>query len=1073
MQTRPLSIFVESRTEPLGIGKLVDWHGEAGEVEFFDSPFGPKIHRRSFRRAELRATKLGLQTRVFWLDKSSGVWRAGRVDGSPITPELPRTSEECYPVRFPNHNDRNIPVSDLYVRWSKPITDPAEFLASQVSDTPFFADGRAAIVQHFLEQRRGYKGLTALASSSIELIPHQVTIIRRVLGDPVQRYVLADEVGLGKTIEAGVLIRQHLIDNPWDHQVVIVAPDHLVEQWRLELANKFFVHEAERVHIISESDVPGRSLPERVSLLVVDEAHRTATSAFCESDPSHALYAAIASLARRSRSILLLSGTPVLHQETGFLAMLHLLDPTAYPLGDVDGFQKRVSERQTVAEALMDLSDDSSVLFAEEALTRLEGSFSSDDRLLQLCARVRQSFEEEVTSAGRMESLRALREHLSETYKLHRRVLRTRRADPRISDFLPKRTGVTTIAGEDEARNEAADFLEAWRLAVPDLLCGEGGVSTQFVEFVEASLSHPRLLAARVQERIQTLEETCPSEELFPGESAFLKMRLRLILDASAADVRVGRLADWIAANREFRKGLLFVTDSEVADSFATELEHHIGPAAVIRYRGAVNELQAFESASHPVLLVCDCRAEEGLNLQQAGAVVIHGDLPLEPARLEQRIGRVDRIEARGQLRNVIFAADHGYEKQWQECLVRGIRIFDRSVAPLQYALAETVTRIKANLLRDGVDAIEGEALTLPSVLGRELERIQAQEALDAIDTANDSDAKFFAGIVAADEHISDVGEKALNAWVKDRLRFASRDEGDGVKRYVYDLRKPTLMPLSNAVSDFLSCIDEKATRVNSRFELPLKPFAVDRSKAEKHQLPLLRVGHPFLEALEASVGNDDRGRCFAMWRYLPSNRQPALYFRLDFLIEADLRRAKQLVEEFGMTPAALNRRADEAFPPIYARIWLTADLEPIGNRALINTLSLPYSRDARIAGGFDRNVRGERWEETLTSVAITDWAELVLRAKNAGTAAMRSDRKLLAHSVQRAECFQKASAMAGSRLQARISRLVGHQRTAEQVMADREAAINDLVRDGVAHPNITLDCIGAMILSGTPLQAE
>jgi ATP-dependent helicase HepA len=109
-------------------------------------------------------------------------------------------------VRFPNHNDRNIPVSELYVRWPKPITDAAEFLASQVSDTPFFADGRAAIVRHFLEQRGGYKGLTGLASSSIELIQHQVTVIRRVLGDPVQRYILADEVGLGKTIEAGVLV---------------------------------------------------------------------------------------------------------------------------------------------------------------------------------------------------------------------------------------------------------------------------------------------------------------------------------------------------------------------------------------------------------------------------------------------------------------------------------------------------------------------------------------------------------------------------------------------------------------------------------------------------------------------------------------------------------------------------------------------------------------------------------------------------------------------------------------------------------------------------------------------------
>jgi ATP-dependent helicase HepA len=296
------------------------------------------------------------------------VWRAGRVDGPPIIPGPPATAEESYPIRFPNHNDRNIPVSELYVRWSNPVTDLAEFLTSQVSDTPFFADGRSAIVRHFLEQRDGYKGLTGLASSSIELIQHQVAVVRRVLGDPVQRYILADEVGLGKTIEAGVLIRQHLIDNPWDHNVAIVVPTHLVEQWRQELATKFFINETEQVHLWSESDLPGRKLPESLSLLVVDEAHRTASSAFRVSDPNHLTYSIISSMARRSRSILLLSGTPVLHQETGFLAMLHLLDPNAYPLADVEAFKKRVSERQTVADALMDLSDDASVLFAEEAL---------------------------------------------------------------------------------------------------------------------------------------------------------------------------------------------------------------------------------------------------------------------------------------------------------------------------------------------------------------------------------------------------------------------------------------------------------------------------------------------------------------------------------------------------------------------------------------------------------------------------------------------------------------------------------------------------------------------------------
>jgi ATP-dependent helicase HepA len=326
--------FVLTESEPLGIGKLVNRSGNTAEVEFFESPFGPKLHRRCFKLGQIRAVELGLQTRVFWLDRATGLWRAGRVDGPPVRTKADGDAEDVYFIRFPNHNDRQIPVSDLYVRWSHPVADPAEFLAAQVSDTPFFADGRRAIVRHFLRQRAGFEGLTGLASSSIELIQHQVSIVRRVLADPVQRYILADEVGLGKTIEAGVLVRQHVLDHPWDHRVLIVVPGHLLQQWRSELATKFFLAENSQVALVSETELLERPVSDQLSLLVVDEAHRTAAFAFDTAAPEHRIYNKLQFLAHSARGVLLLSGTPVLHQETGFLAMCTSLIrmPTRLPI---------------------------------------------------------------------------------------------------------------------------------------------------------------------------------------------------------------------------------------------------------------------------------------------------------------------------------------------------------------------------------------------------------------------------------------------------------------------------------------------------------------------------------------------------------------------------------------------------------------------------------------------------------------------------------------------------------------------------------------------------------------------
>ena len=310
----------------------------------------------------------------------------------------------------------------------QPIIWPA-----RITDTPLFFDGRSQIVRYLAGQRAAFGGLTGLASAGIELLEHQVATVRRILADPVQRYLLADEVGLGKTIEAGVVIRQHLLDQPNDASVVIVVPAHLVRQWRGELVNKFFLTENSPVQVFSETDfVEDADDLGAVTMLVVDEAHRSALHAFDRDPLSRRVYEALQAVAARVPRLLLLSGTPVLHQEEGFLAMLHLLDPEGYALDGRDQFRRRVRERQTVAEATLDLADDASSFFVDEALQRLEGLFADDSRLLELCAAVREHRAHDITDAGRVRSLRALRIHLTETYRLHRRLPHAQR-DPRVS----------------------------------------------------------------------------------------------------------------------------------------------------------------------------------------------------------------------------------------------------------------------------------------------------------------------------------------------------------------------------------------------------------------------------------------------------------------------------------------------------------------------------------------------------------------------------------------------------------------------------------------------------------------
>src|SRR5690606_6992943 len=127
---------------------------------------------------------------------------------------------------------------------------------------------------------------TGLLSSRIKLYPHQVEVVRRVLHDPVQRYLLADEVGLGKTIEAGAIIRQTLLDDREAHALVIVPPT-LKSQWRVELEERFFLFcteapHAGRVTLCSTEELEMLAATwgeeDNFDIVVMDEAHHIAAA---------------------------------------------------------------------------------------------------------------------------------------------------------------------------------------------------------------------------------------------------------------------------------------------------------------------------------------------------------------------------------------------------------------------------------------------------------------------------------------------------------------------------------------------------------------------------------------------------------------------------------------------------------------------------------------------------------------------------------------------------------------------------------------------------------------------------
>jgi ATP-dependent helicase HepA len=273
-----------------------------------------------------------------------------------------------------------------------------------------------------LEALRRADSLGALLSSRVHVLPHQVGAAGRILGDRMPRFVLADEVGLGKTVEAGLVfggMRQLGIAE----RVLVVVPEHLAFQWLAELFHKFNALFAlltpERVaslggpegalarspHAIvsfealrADPDLAAVAAAAPLDLVVVDEAHHLADDA---------LHAAVAPICRASFGVLLLTATPVRLDPREYFRLLSLVEPV--PSTTLEEFLSRLEQHEAYAEVARALLARGSVPAALETLRELSPG------------------DEFFSSAPPLPDRGALLAHLADRYSLSARLVRNRR----------------------------------------------------------------------------------------------------------------------------------------------------------------------------------------------------------------------------------------------------------------------------------------------------------------------------------------------------------------------------------------------------------------------------------------------------------------------------------------------------------------------------------------------------------------------------------------------------------------------------------------------------------------------
>jgi len=1031
-----------------GPAKIISVGKEGWKLEYFMSPWNRKVGWTSTRPEPLQ---LLTQTRAYI--EVAGRWRVGRIRMS----HLRLDKGYDYDIEFPNQRRGRFPEEEVYCRCWAPHDDPTQTLASGGGETQFFHEHRNQFNSALIAQRAACRGLASFLSSRIELLPHQVDVARRVLEDPLQRYLLADEVGMGKTVEAGLIIRQFLLDQPKGENVCVLAPGRLVHQWRRELEDKFVVSEFPgRVAVvdIEQLDAIRNHAP---ALLVIDEAHHLVAA-----DVPRELMALIL----RAPKLLLLSATPALGQADVLLRLLRVLDPEAYRTTTLEQFQWQIDQREPIGIFLRGLRPDGNKAVLRQRLAKLPSLFPNDTEAARMGEYIAAAIENDDLSTTR-EWVRALRAHIADVHRIHQRLIRTRRRDaadwifrargPAVEpDKAPDLSHVSLSWVEDRRYDRLVELFESWRVeamvAHPESDATNVRHREWAVQLFEAIGGRPHALAALVR--------TAPAEILSGEWQLAFEGLLAEDSDEAVREQQVAhdlrRYLDVLKAQLQMERPRIVVFGSDAFDvaQCGRSSADLLGRERVMLASSLGDDADislAFQQSPTAQLLFCGRHEEEGLNLHFADAIV-HLDLPFSPVRIEQRIGRVDRF---GRRRDVIhqrvllpdLPPELSVWEAWYEVLALGFDVFNSPIADVQFSLASIHDDLAAALFQLGTAGLRASIQSVRDRLLAERDRLDNQHALDKV-LQEEASGQFFDKLedLEADEAAL---SGSTRGWLFEALFFKCSGNVDDVFRVRWDADR-TLLPPWPWAQVFKAGLEADHT-FKRRHALRAR---------DGRQPQLLRLGSSLMRSLERELRWDDRGTAFATWRCVPSLvEEEWIGFKLCYVVEARL--------PDGLSPTERNAfaaRADGYFAPWVETLYIDAQMQIVSNLDYLKALAWPYDK-AR-----DTNLSSR--PEVLETLIDKSYLERLCREVRAySEASLRGTegyRQKIAQAVESAKLDVQ-------RRNVRLEQRLAAQRRDGQAGdegIEREIALNVGLLDGLAHPSVKLDAIGLFVLSAQTLNA-
>lgn len=590
-----------------------------------------------------------------------------------------------------------------------------------------------------------YDPLSGLSNARVEPMPHQVFVAHRVATRTWPRMILADEVGLGKTVEAGLILKE-LIARGLVSRVLIVCPANLVEQWRAELAIKFNeefdVFDASAVKYFGKSGKNPWKARDKVicsvqfasaradhiveagwDLAVFDEAHRLHRRKQGKKWSNTKAYAFADELKENVDGLLLLTATPMQLDPSELYSLIELIEPGLFPT--YDSYDK---QSQTMP-----------ALMATSALLRDWEAFTPEKRAVEaanvggILLELGIASGEAATALASPQRREAAMERLVAMHPHTEVMVRNRKSEVSGIAFQPRSAKSVLFdltPAEAAAYAAVSDYIRyEYNLAIKKKRLAVGFVMVTYQRMLTSSTaaivgSFRRRIAKLQQQRA----EADSANKLTAGQIRELRESEELTLSLEKAEAAVVE-PEALTAEVERIRGLLTLleplTDTKsalfldavleilAADPqekllvFTQFIETQMFLADLLRNRGIRvsvfngrmkpddKEAAVYAFRTEHQVLISTEAGGEGRNLQFCH-LMINYDLPWNPMKIEQRIGRIDRIGQTRPIQIWNLATNRTVESRILDVLQHRINVFEQSVGSLDPILGEVEAQIRA-----------------------------------------------------------------------------------------------------------------------------------------------------------------------------------------------------------------------------------------------------------------------------------------------------------------------------------------------------------------------------------------